>query len=211
MLENLPVVSVQTAKGAKVRVLPQPQYDSELTGTGAIGQLPFFAVPLGGTFQNTTGAPSYTRKGLADTNVRQNGQLGSPLEFDMVGFNLKIAPAVSTVGIVPADWLQIIKNSYFEFNFNNRPFLQIPTEEIPCGTGISGFAGVAAAGAAVNQQMHVGIGHVNNVFKYLVGKYRVRIRSTENFSASLNWPTAITNSITYKITVILHGYLYNAI
>jgi hypothetical protein len=45
----------------------------------------------------------------------------------------------------------------------------------------------------------------------LVGKFRVRIRSTENFSASLNWGSAITCSLTYKITVILQGYLYNAI
>ena len=213
MLENLPVVTTATAKGAKVRVLPQPLYDSELTGTGAINQLPLFAVPLGGSFQNVTGTPDYTRKGLADTNVRQAGQLGSPLEFDMTGFNLRIAAAVTStpVGIVPADFLEIIKNGWFEFNFNNRPFLQVPIEELPCGVGISGFAGLAGAGAAINQQFHVGIGHTNNVFKYLVGKFRVRIRSTENFSASLNWGTAIANTITYKVTLVLQGYLYNAI
>lgn len=212
MLEALPVVPVKVGTGAKLRVLPQPVYDSELTGTSAISQVVFFATALGGSFQNTSGTPDYTRKTLADTNIRQTGQLGSPLEFDMVGFNLKLQPAVTTTPavITPADFTQLYKNGWFEFAFNNRPFLQIPIEELPHGNGASGFNGVTTA-AAGNQMPHVGVGHRSNIFKYLVGKYRVRIRSTENFSATLNWNAAITQSITWKVTLLLQGFLYNAI
>jgi len=206
MLQALPIVSVQTAKGAKVRVLPQAQYDSEVTGTGGISDLSFFANPLGSGFANAAS----TKKTLADTNVRQNGQLGSPLEFDLVGFNIKVNNAAANTSITPVDLAEMINNSYFEFAFNNRPFLQVPTNMIPHGVGPEGFNGTET-GAAINQMPINGIGHRSNLFKFLVGKYRVRIRSTENFSAKISWPISTAPVVSVKFTVILQGYLYNAI
>jgi hypothetical protein len=205
MLQALPIVSTKTASGAKVRVLPQAQYDSEVTGTGGITELAFFANPLGGAMSN-----GGAKKTLGDTNVRQNGQLGSPLEFDLIGFNIKVNSAAANTAITPGDLVEVINNSFFEFAFNNRPFLQVPTNMIPHGVGPEGFNGFAT-GAAINQMPINGIGHRSNLFKFLVGKFRVRIRSTENFSARIVWPVSMVPTVSIKCCVILQGYLYNAI
>jgi len=209
-LEALPIATVPPARGAKLRVLPQPIYDSEVTGTAAISQVNFFSTALGGAFANL----STSKKGLSDTNMRQVGQLGSPLEFDMIGFNLKVFPAspvTTAVSITADDFYTFYSNAYLEFLFNNRPFLQVPLWEIPNGCGPNGSGTTVAD---TNNNLINGVPHRSNVFKYLVGKYRVRIRATENFSANIKWDgisSSATTAVSLKATLFLQGFLFNAI
>lgn len=200
-MEALPIVASPPSGRAKLRVTTNPVYDAELTGTAALTQLDWFRSPNGGVFQNAT----TTKKTLCDSNLQQTGQLGSPLLFDLTDFNIKVTPN-STTPVTEADLLRFYVGAYFQFSFNNRPFLQIPTWEIPHGVGIDGVS------TANNiNELRNGAPLRSNKFKFTVGKYRVRIRSTENFNASNYWNASTTFVVSIKAHLILQGFLYNGI
>jgi len=206
-MHDLPIVSKSAAGIAKLRVAPAPMYDAELTGTSALSSLNFFRSPEGGMFQYAT----TTKKTYADTNMKQQGILGSPQVFDLNAFNIKVTP-ITVTPTTEADLYRVYVTSFFEFLFNNRPFLQIPTWEIPHGVGIEGVS------TANNiNSLHNGIGVRSNKFGFTVsagkgGTARVRIRSTENFSANINFPSAsATFVVSTKVHVMLQGTLYNGL
>ena len=202
-LTALPIVNSNADPRARLRVTNTALYDAEDTGTSAISSLPLFATPVGGAFVNN----STVRKTLGDTNLRAAGALGSPMVFDLFSFNIKARPATGVTPVTEADLMRLYVNAYFEFAFNNRPFLQIPLSEIPCGTGFEGVSTLSS-----DFQMHNGVGLRSNSFKFNVEKYRVRIHSTENFNATIYWPTAaVTFVVNTRIQVLANGYLYNGI
>ena len=201
-MDSLPIVTQKAPGNAKLRVTPNPIYDSEVSGTSAITDLSLFRSPEGGVFQNATS----TKKTLADTNLKQQGQLGSPLIFDIVGFQIKVTQASGTTPVTEADLYRFYVGSYFEFSFNNRPFLQIPTFQVPAGVGIFGVSNVNAQNALQN-----GVASPSAMLKYMVGKARIRIRSTENFNAKIQWASSVTFVASVKVSVYLNGYLYNGI
>jgi hypothetical protein len=200
-MEALPIITSVKAGQARLRVTTNPVYDSELTGTSALTSIDFFRAPNGGFFQYAT----TTKKTLSDSNLYQAGQLGSPYLFDLTAFNLKVTPNTTTP-VTEADLLRMYVNSYFQFSFNNRPFLQIPTWELPHGVGIDGVS------TANNiNELRNGAPLRSNAFKFTVGKYRVRIRSTENFNASIFFAASTTFVVSIKAQLILGGFLYNGI
>ncbi len=200
-MDALPIITSVKAGQARLRVTTNPVYDSELTGTSALTQIDYFRAPNGGFFQYAT----TTKKTLADSNLFQAGQLGSPYLFDLTQFNMKVTPN-STTPVTEADLLRFYVGSYFQFSFNNRPFLQIPTWELPHGVGIDGVT----TANNVNQ-LRNGAPLRSNAFKFTVGKYRVRIRSTENFNATVFYNASTTFVVSIKTQLILGGFLYNGI
>lgn len=200
-MDALPIISAPPSGRAKLRVTTEAIYDAEVTGTSALTDINWFRAPNGGVMQNAT----TTKKTLADTNLQVPGSLGSPLLFDLTGFNIKVTPTTVTP-VTEADLERVYVGSYFEFLFNNRPFLQMPTIEIPHGVGIDGVS------TATNvNQLRNGAPTRSNVFKFTVGKYRVRIRSTENFNARLVWASAATFVVNTKLHLICQGFKYNGI
>jgi len=156
----------------------------------------FFQRQLGQTTAFTA-----TTKTEAETNIQQPGQLANPLEFSLFGFLFEVAPSV-----VLADFNAIYQTSAFIFTYTgNRVYLSIPTTRIPQGVSPEGFAATTVA-ATTLLQVHNGVGHVSNFYKFTIGRAALRIRPTESFQIRLRWPNgAPTITANTRLRVYIAG------
>lgn len=199
---------------AALRPLKQPLYDTLLYPTAGIAQLRYFSVPLG---QPIIAAGA--NKTLADTNLEQAGQLGTPQEFDIHGFQVEIALATGGinqgVAINNNDVLGIMQTGVFEFNFGqNRPLLQIPLTEIPRGVGPHGMMGVDGFVAqTLREMLYCGTGDPNEYYNFTIERKPIRLRSNETFNVTLSWPLGVvaTAAVLTRMRVYIVGMLYAAI
>jgi hypothetical protein len=189
---------------ATLRPLKQPLYDTEvIPSAGTAAQLNFFQRPIGQTFAN---APVGTGKTLADTNLNQAAMLGTPNEFDVFGFNVRLGNTVTV-----ADFQAVMDQGVFTFNFGQgRPWLQCQLSDLPTGTAISGSTAIDGAAAQVNDDLPVqGVSSVKELYSFCVGKKPVRIRSNETFGVVVSWPNANPNPVVFvRMTVLLRGIFY---
>lgn len=182
---NYPYATSSPLPSAILRPLQQPIYDTESTpaaGT-AFSEMIFFQRQVG---QTMAFQPSQV-KTTADTNLQQPGQLPNPLEFSLFGFLVEMQP-----GIAFSDFNVLYTTGQFIFTYTgNRIYLNIPMTRIPQGISPEGFAG--AASTALN--VHNGVGHVSNLYKFTIGRAALRIRPTESFQIRLNWNSALGSTI----------------
>jgi len=192
---------------ATLRPLKQPRYDTEnIPSAGTANTLNFFQRPIGQAFAN---APVGTGKTLADTNMQQAGQLGTPTEFDVWGFNVR-----TNVTITQADHQIAMDQGVFTFNFGQgRPWLQTQLRDIPAGVDSHGSMAVDGAGALdVRQIITNGMPSIKELYSFAVGRKPVRIRSNETFGVTLNWPNAAPNPTVFvRLTVLIRGIEYSAL
>jgi len=66
-----------------LRPLRQPLYDTELMANGQVNKVSLFV-------DNKRFALTGAAKNEGDTNMTQSGQLGYPLEFDLIGFLFEV-------------------------------------------------------------------------------------------------------------------------
>lgn len=173
---------------AILRPLQQPLYDTELiTAALTPAEIRFFQRQLG-----QTTAVGALNKSLAETNLAQPGQLANPLEFSLFGFTFMTAPIPGNDFVTQADFAAIYSDSVFTFLYTgNRVYLQLPLNRIPAGVAPEGFSGVDAQAAPVERtEIHNGVGHISNFYKFTIGRSALRIRPTEAFQARLEWPAA---------------------
>lgn len=176
---NYPYAYSQPLPSALLRPLQQPLYDTEIIpAVGTPIELVFFQRQLGQT--TTFGGVTKTE---AETNLQQPGQLANPLEFSLFGFLFEVEPAT-----VLADFQNIYAKSAFIFTYTgNRVYLSIPTMRIPQGVSPEGFAATTVA-ATTLAEVHNGVGHVSNFYKFTIGRSALRIRPTESFQVRVRWP-----------------------
>jgi len=182
---------------ALLRPLQQYMYDTEIVPAAATPiEIVFFQRQLG----QTTGFGGVT-KTEAETNIQQPGQLANPLEFSLFGFLFEVAPACTL-----ADFQQIYTASAFIFTYTgNRVYLSIPTMRIPQGVSPEGFA-ATTAGATTLLNIHNGVGHVSNFYKFTIGRSALRIRPTESFQARIRWPNgAPTIAANTRLRIYMTG------
>jgi hypothetical protein len=192
------------APPAALRVLRQPLYDTEhLPSAGGVASLIFFQRPLGQAMANVPAAA----KTYADTNMQQASLIGSPAEFDLFGFNVRLSNAVSV-----ASFQQIIDMGLFIFTFGQgRPWLRAQLQDIPSGCNI--FGGIAYDGAGVATTVGWPISAIpadpKGLYPFAVGGSPIRIRSNETFGVELQWPNGAPAPVTrVRITVTLRGLYY---
>ena len=192
---------------ATLRPLKQPRYDTEnIPSAGGANTLNFFQRPIGQGFAN---APVGVGKTLADTNMQQAGQLGTPTEFDVWGSNVR-----TNVTVTQADWHIAMAQGVFTFNFGQgRPWLQTQLRDIPAGVDSHGSMAVDGAAALdVRQIISNGVPSVKELYSFAVGRKPVRIRSNETFGCSINWPNANPNPLLFvRLSVFLRGIEYSAL
>ena len=188
---NYPYAYSQPLPSALLRPLQQPLYDTEIIPSASTPiELVFFQRQLG----QTTAFGGVT-KTEAETNIQQPGQLANPLEFSLFGFLFEVAPSVAL-----ADFQNIYTASAFIFTYTgNRVYLSIPTMRIPQGISPEGFSSVAVGGTPLSSiNVHNGVGHVSNFYKFTIGRSALRIRPTESFQIRVRWPngapTIVTNT-----------------
>jgi hypothetical protein len=192
----MPDERIQVAKGipaAVVRSYKNPLYDAELIRTAASGNdLLLFQKPLGQFLSDGT-----TTKTLLHTNMKSAGQLGSPLSFDLFGFNVRLPKAVTL-----ADYQEVYRTAVFTFTIGqDTVFLQVPMEEIPCGVETEGMGATDAP--------HNGLGTVDNYYRFDIVGRGLHINATENFQVGITFPSGgPTLTANRLLRVYLRGILF---
>lgn len=181
-----------------LRPLRQPLYDSEKFTNGQTQSALLFTDNR--KFQDGT------QKTEADTNMTQSGQLGYPLEFDLVGFLLELAR-----GTTRAQFNDIYNKVVFKWFFGqNVPWLRIKLTKMPEGIGATGSVSttVAATEASIISN---GWGVVTNFYNFTTPDRKARrISSTESFKNELAIATALSigSGQVVKVTTWMLGILY---
>jgi len=193
---------------AHLRPLKQPLYDTLVYAAAGQLILRAFSIPQGQPI-----APAGANKTDADTNLTQAGQLGTPNEFDLYGFNFEIENLTNINGAI-TDIRDILETGVFEFNFGaNRPWLIVPLRDIPRGCGAHG--GVQGDGYVALYQREVqvnGLGSPKEFYNFTIGNAPIRIRSNETFGVTLSWPLGVVAiSAATRVRVYLQGILYTAL
>ncbi len=179
-----------------LRPLKQPMYDTEIYPAAGAGRIQWFV-------NSATIAATGAAKTLAETNMTQNGQLGTPLEFDLIGFNFEIE-----YGTTMADRAQIENTGVFIWIFGqNTPWLTVPITRIPEGSGVAGNS--TAANTAVISQ---GVAHATNFYNFSVDRRARHIFSNESFHGELQYPNGVeTISVATRIRCFMLGVLFGSL
>lgn len=179
-----------------LRPLKQPMYDTEVYPAAGVGRLQFF---VNAANIAATGAA----KTLADTNMTQNGQLGSPLEFDLIGFNVEVAR-----GTTLDDHNGIFNTGVFQWVFGpSTPWLTVPLTRIPEGVAQSGALDGAAAAVSI---LSNGTPHVTNFYNFAVDRRARHIFPTESFRGEISYPIAVVPiTVDTRMRMYMIGILFS--
>jgi len=196
---------------AALRALKNPLYDTgHILAAAPTNRVNFFQAPQGNPI-----VAAGALKTEADTNLTQAGQLGRPQEFDLYGFQLEIFNTnCDDIPNTFADLLLVYDTGVFEFFFGQqRPWLQLPVEEIPNGPAFEGCYATADNAATTGAAfLKSGEGAADAYYNFTIGKKPIPIASAENFSARLDWPSgAPTTTNLYRATCYMKGILYAAL
>jgi hypothetical protein len=191
---------------ALLRPLKQPLYDTEnVPSAGGVAQLIFFQRPFGQAIANAPVAA----KTYSDTNMTQASQLGTPQEFDLYGFNVRLGDTVTV-----ADFQAVMDLGNFVFNFGQgRPWLRTQLADLPSGMSPAGSLSIDGAAAQVLHDIVTqGVPSGKEMYNFCVEKKPIRIRSNETFNVEINWPNGAPNPAVFvRVTVILRGILYTSL
>jgi len=181
-----------------LRPLRQPLYDTEKLEDGAT-----LAVEL---FVDNKKFSDGTPKRECDTNMTQSGQLGYPLEFDLVGFLVELQR-----GVTRTQSNDIYNKLVYKWFFGqNVPWLRIKLTKMPEGIGPTGSVGNAVAGTEATIITN-GWGVVTNFFNFTTPDRKARrISSTESFKNRMEICEALSlgSQQVVKITTWMLGILY---
>jgi len=194
----LQIAKVPMANGAvegRAR-LSQGVYDAEVMATSATTQLRFFSNIL----NNPDASGQITAKNYGDTNLDQSSQIPK-------GFSLQIHALTATfqnftAGTVNTrtDMDNIILRSWLELKISQILIVQLPLKKIPFGTSPT------IRTTATNTNTFIeGTASFNDVLVLKQGKYNPTIESAESFSATIQWPAAITPSVATYFQTFLRG------
>lgn len=165
-------------------------------------------------FQNPVGQSSKTQ---ADTNMTNAGMLPAPQRFFCIGVEVYFWPgsavnatgAITTNGLNWQDVYAVHKSGYLNFRIGSKDYVTDgPIGVFPSSTRLAGAAAMAdatTAAAALHSQIDYAV---------MAGSpYEISpfwIPSNQNFSVTLNWPTAVAlpSTVAGRIGVRLLGFLY---
>lgn len=179
-----------------LRPLRQSMYDSEVYPAAGVARLDIFAN------HTTFSTPGIGRKTLRDTNMRQDGNLGTPLEYDLVGFIMEWERGISV-----ADHIALYNAGVFKWFFGQTTtWLEMPDTKIP--EGIGAFAALDG-NAAPTSLIANGWPVTQNFYNFSTPDLKARrVTSNESFRCQKEWPTAPIVSRNLRLTVYMLGLLY---
>lgn len=183
-----------------LRPLRQPLYDTEKLTDGQTLPVTLFT-------DNKKFADG-TTKLECDTNMTQSGQLGYPLEFDLVGFLAELQR-----GATRSQFNDIYNKIVWKWFFGqNVPWLRIKLTKIPEGIGSTGSVSIDGNAAPAEASIiSNGWGVVTNFYNFTTPDRKARrISSTESFKAELTICSALSlgSQQVVKITGWMLGILY---
>lgn len=190
----------------QIEAIKQPLYDYQAYPAAGSTQLNFFAIPKG-----------QSSKTLADTNMETAGALPNPKRFLVTGISIQFFPGTVLPSAAPATnvidafvndvWEVFSATAWLELFIGSKSYVQAPMNAFPATTRLAGFAGMSdstTAGAT---------GFQRTSYAAPAGvPYKmdppIMLEPTQNFSVSLNYPTAVAITNAGRIGVHLHGILY---
>jgi hypothetical protein len=183
-----------------LRPLRQPLYDTEKLANGQTLKAQLFV-------DNKKFADG-TPKSECDTNMTQSGQLGYPLEFDLVGFLTELER-----GTTRTQSNDIYNKVVFKWFFGqNVPWLRIKLTKMPEGIGATGSVAIDGNAAATEASIiSNGWGVVTNFYNFTTPDRKARrISSTESFHNDMEICAALVlgSQQVVKITTFMLGILY---
>jgi hypothetical protein len=183
-----------------LRPLRQPIFDTEVYPAGGIATLRLFT--------NSTTFAAGGAKLSRHTNMTQSGQLGTPLEFDLVGFNVEIERGTSK-----DDHDTLYRTGQFIWFFGqNTIWLNVPLSRIPEGIGLYGQISQDGNAAPVEKSVLVnGWPIVQNLYNFTTpDRMARRVTSTESFRAQIDFPDVPTPTISVntEVRAYMLGILY---
>lgn len=182
----------------------QPFYDFQSYPTAGQTQLLFFQIPQG-----------QSSKTLSDTNMTLAGQFPAPTAFLCTALMVAFFPGFANVASNTAnaatananinDVVKVADSGYLQLTIGSKIYLTDgPTGKFPPNFSVSGQQAISGTYAAGTQ---VAIDYARTVGRY----YEITpllVPMNQNFSVSLNWPTAVTTTAIGRIGVILDGFYY---
>lgn len=132
-------------------------------------------------------------KAVNDTNMTASGQLGYPLEFDLIGFVVEL-----NRGTTRADHNNAYNETQFSWYFGQSvPWLRCKLTKIPEGIGPVGQTTDNAASVIAN-----GLGAVTNFYNFTTPDRKARrISSTEAFKNRWEFGAALALAAQREATV----------
>ncbi len=183
-----------------LRPLRQPLYDTEKLANGATGTVSLFQ-------DNKKFALDGAQKQAVDTNMTQSGQLGYPLEFDLVGFLVELER-----GTTRTQHNDIYNKVVYKWFFGqNVPWLRTKLTKVPEGIASSGSVAIGTAAATEVSIISNGWGVVTNFYNFTTPDRKARrISSTESFRNDLeiSYALSLGSGAILKITSWMLGILY---
>ena len=127
------IVKKEGEKVAGLRALKQPLYDTtDMDHNVATSRVQFFSRPQGQALP-----VSGTAKNAAHTNLKTEGQIGKPQQFELYGLQMDIDFASDGAGDaanIAANLKLIYETGLVQFYFGQQfPWVQIPAYQIPNG------------------------------------------------------------------------------
>lgn len=186
-----------------VEAIWQPFYDFQEYPVGGSTSLTFFAIPRG------QGGKTY-----ADTNMETAAVFPAPTSFLVMGIQvlfepLNVASAAAAAQRVLANWLDAIavnNAGWLELLIGGKVYLRdAPIGKFPAVHTISGVAAVAASEAAATIQTDVNYARSTGRYYSITP---LLIPQNQNFSITLNFPTAVGVTVAGRIGVTLDGFYY---
>lgn len=169
---------VKGIPAAIVRSYKEPLYDSEtILAATPSREFVLYSKPVGQAMNDGT------VKTFLQTNQGQASQLGSPLSFDVYGFNARLE-RVGLKSVSFGNFDLVFGNAVAEVIFGqDSKFLTIPVSDVP--------AGVDTEGLAVTDAPHIGWGVSDNIYRFDIGGRALHINSTEPYSVKISFPSTL--------------------
>jgi hypothetical protein len=174
---------VKGLPAAVVRSYKEPLWDSEIILAATPAQeFTLYSRPLGQQLRD-----NLTAKTFLYTNQVQASALGTPLSFDVYGFNARLWGSLTNKLVTPGNFNLVFGAGVAEVIFGqDTKFLTIPIEDVP--------AGVDTEGLGATDSPHIGLGISDNVYRFDVGGRALHINSTENYSVKISFPSGLTGT-----------------
>lgn len=188
-----------------LRPLRQPMYDSEFLVTGGTTTVQLFS-----DHKRFTTAPAVA-KTECDTNMQDDGSLGTPLEFDLVGFVTELAR-----GTTKAQSNDIYNKCVWKWLFGQTTtWLRVKMTKVPEGIGLAGSVSIDGNNTPTEASiLSNGWPVVTNFMNFTTPDRKARrVTSKETFRNEILPCTALAlgSGGSVKVTTFMLGILYSSL
>lgn len=188
----------------QIEAIKSSLYDFQTYAQAGQTQLQFYNVPKG-----------QSSKTLADTNMTIAGALPAPQSFLVQSIEIYFFPAgdPSTFGTAVAaeninDVYDVAKSGWLELFIGSKPYLdEAPLLKFPPQCGLTGWAAIGTHSTPTNLGYGV-ISYASFGGPIYMLVPPILLVPTQNFTVTLNWPTAVAISAAARIGINMCGILY---